>query len=660
MKFFFTSILALFFMSSTLAQKERDSLFSVWSNIKLQDSTRFGAMKDLIQDYYFYTKTDSALVLGNQMLDLAQKKKNIKQEIKANTLIGRVYFELGEFSFGEEIYTKGLELAKTSKDSFLYAKSLMRLGTMYYAHDDYINAFKTLRKSQEFCKKIGDSLNEGWSVAYQGMIYGALGDYDEAEKYHLEHLRLSKKYNIKRSISGASGNLGGVYNNMGNIPKSIKHWKEGIRLSKELGLEEYASVGTHSLIDIYINEKQFSEATKYLEEYKKVTNKFATPKYTRNFSMDIHLLQCQIDYGLGNYNKALKECENCLKIYKANNWDPESDLLKSLYEVNKKLNQHTTALAYFEKYQIIIDDEKEEKARTEIQSIVFNNQLVTDSIAKVESDRIVEATHQEELRKKNQTRNISIAIGALILLLAAILYNRLKFVRKSKDSLQVEKNRSENLLLNILPKEIAQELKDKGKAEARDFDKVSILFTDFKSFTQASEKLSAQELVKEINICFEAFDGIIEKFGIEKIKTIGDAYMAAGGLPIPSEDSVKNTILAALEMQEFVSNRIIAKRANKEMPFEMRLGIHTGPVVAGIVGVKKFQYDVWGDTVNTASRIESNGEIGKVNISQHTYELIKDEPQFSFKSRGKIPVKGKEDMDMYFVNKSSKQIFKNT
>ncbi|MDG2448071.1 MAG: adenylate/guanylate cyclase domain-containing protein, partial [Saprospiraceae bacterium] len=153
-----------------------------------------------------------------------------------------------------------------------------------------------------------------------------------------------------------------------------------------------------------------------------------------------------------------------------------------------------------------------------------------------------------------------------------------------------------------------------------------------------------------INTCFMAFDHICEKYDIEKIKTIGDAYMAAGGLPVQTEDFVKNTVLAALEMQIFITDRVKKKKAKNEIPFEMRLGIHTGPVVAGIVGIKKFQYDIWGDTVNTASRIESSGKVGKVNISQHTYEIIKNDPQFSFISRGKIEIKGKSDMNMWFVS----------
>ncbi|MCB0447800.1 MAG: adenylate/guanylate cyclase domain-containing protein, partial [Gelidibacter sp.] len=175
-------------------------------------------------------------------------------------------------------------------------------------------------------------------------------------------------------------------------------------------------------------------------------------------------------------------------------------------------------------------------------------------------------------------------------------------------------------------------------------------FSDFKNFTGHSEQMTAKDLVANINICFEAFDNIMQKYNIEKIKTIGDAYMAAGGLPIHSDDSVKRTVLAALEMQAFISELGKEKQSKGEHTFEMRVGIHTGSVVAGIVGVKKFQYDIWGDTVNTASRMESHGEIGKVNISQNTYNYIKDEPEFAFEYRGKIEAKGKGEVEMYFVN----------
>ena len=202
-------------------------------------------------------------------------------------------------------------------------------------------------------------------------------------------------------------------------------------------------------------------------------------------------------------------------------------------------------------------------------------------------------------------------------------------------------------MLNILPHEVAEELKAKGSADAQLIDEVTVLFTDFKGFSQLSEKLSPKELVAEINECFSAFDHIMEKHSVEKIKTIGDAYMAAGGLPTANNTHAENVVNAALEIQTFMQEHKAKKLAANELFFEIRIGVHTGPVVAGIVGVKKFAYDIWGDTVNTASRMESSGEVGKVNISGTTYELVKN--KFTCVHRGKVQAKGKGEIDMYFV-----------
>jgi len=213
--------------------------------------------------------------------------------------------------------------------------------------------------------------------------------------------------------------------------------------------------------------------------------------------------------------------------------------------------------------------------------------------------------------------------------------------------LRTEKKKSDDLLLNILPSEVANELKENGNAVAKQFEEVTVMFTDFKGFTQISEKLSPAELVAEIDTCFKAFDSIITKHNIEKIKTIGDAYMCAGGLPVANKTHAVDVLKAALEIQQFIQQHIInRKKENKEV-FEIRIGIHTGTVVAGIVGVKKFAYDIWGDAVNIASRMESSGEEGKVNISGSTYELVKD--KFTCTYRGKIQAKNKGEIDMYFV-----------
>jgi class 3 adenylate cyclase len=216
-------------------------------------------------------------------------------------------------------------------------------------------------------------------------------------------------------------------------------------------------------------------------------------------------------------------------------------------------------------------------------------------------------------------------------------------VEERTRELSEEKKKSDDLLLNILPAETAEELKRTGKARAKSFESVSVLFTDFKNFTQASESMSPEALVQEINECYSAFDDIVARHKLEKIKTIGDAYMCAGGLPVANTSNAADCVRAALEMQHFMK----ARSRGRADGWQLRVGIHTGPVVAGIVGIRKFAYDIWGDTVNIAARMESSGEPGKVNISGSTYTHVRD--LFYCIHRGKVKAKNKGEIDMYFV-----------
>jgi class 3 adenylate cyclase len=355
-----------------------------------------------------------------------------------------------------------------------------------------------------------------------------------------------------------------------------------------------------------------------------------------------------------NYSKSLDYCKRAFQLAKTvKHLAYQKDACKCLYESYKKINNSNFALKYLEVMSVLEDSLRSEETTIKLQQMEFQKQILADSIKQEEEKRKVKLSHEEDLFKKKRARNLSIGGGLIVLMFAIGLWVRLRWVRKSRFLLQKEKDRSEKLLLNILPVEIAEELKSSGKAEARNFEMVSILFTDFQDFTQIAQEFSAKELVEELNICFQEFDKICVKNGIEKIKTIGDSYMAAGGLPVPTNDSVKNTIVAALEMQDFIQKRKSENLSQRKPAFEMRAGVHTGTLVAGIVGLNKFQYDVWGDSVNTSSRMESNGRVGKVNISQDTYEFMKDDLNFTFENRGQIEVKGKGKVGMWFVMRRS-------
>ncbi|HQS53443.1 MAG: hypothetical protein B7Y15_02795, partial [Bacteroidetes bacterium 24-39-8] len=231
----------------------------------------------------------------------------------------------------------------------------------------------------------------------------------------------------------------------------------------------------------------------------------------------------------------------------------------------------------------------------------------------------------------------------------ATLYNNVeqKIIQRTSE-LQVEKEKSEELLLNILPIEIAEELKNKGSSVAKQYDQVTVLFTDFVDFTKLSEQYGPGELVEELDFCFRNFDNITTQFGLEKIKTIGDAYLAVCGLPLEEEKHAEKVLEAALAIQHFIIENKRLKKAAAKLYFDIRIGISSGPVVAGIVGSKKFAYDIWGDTVNTAARMVENSDVNRINISGNTHALIKD--YFDCEYRGKILAKNKGFIDMYFVN----------
>lgn len=309
------------------------------------------------------------------------------------------------------------------------------------------------------------------------------------------------------------------------------------------------------------------------------------------------------------------------------------------YTISKEKGDIKSALKYLEEVRIYNDSIFGQSARGRLQGIAIKQR-----------DEINQA--QLKIKDSEVARQRVYAYAglfgvALIGLLLFFVFRNYRNEKKSSAIILQEKHRSEELLLNILPEEMANELKLTGTTKAKAFTMATVMFTDFKGFTTISEKVSAELLVDEIHHCFSAFDKIIANYKIEKIKTIGDAYLCASGLPVPTYTHAPDMLEAAFAIRNYMLERKKEKESKGEIPFELRIGIHTGPVVAGIVGVKKYAYDIWGDTVNVAARMEQNSEAGKINISGSTFELVKD--KFACTPRGKIHVKNKGEIDMYFV-----------
>ncbi len=546
---------------------------------------------------------DSASVLLTPIFSAPNNSIDELQLAEALLLKGRIGLtKVGPIERPTRLFLESLSIYTRYQDSAGISKANLQLGVVNYDLKNYQDAITYLKNTIGYSRP--DDPRIGIAHYLLAICYSETHEYDEAEDmFDLAQRELGKDNKI--FLLQIETFRAKMFINRGDADLALSHLKKLMREYQELIDREHFSPIFAFLAEAYLKEKNYQMAIKYAQKAKNMS------------------------HGQGSETIYYRSSLNTLhRAYDAiNEGDSAYYYLRELSEIKDSVSNNQTFQRVAEMRSELEFERMMEQQRAE--------QELKDAIA------------DKELERTRMTRNYLIGGFTLALLIAILFLNQ-------KNRLSREKSRSDSLLLNILPQEIAQELKDQGTAKARKFEQVSVLFTDFTEFTEASEILTPEELVDEINACFEAFDEITEKFKIEKIKTIGDAYMAAGGLPKASSDSIKRTVMAAIEMQEFIEARYIMKRDRKEVAFRMRAGVHTGPVVAGIVGVKKFQYDTWGDTVNTASRIENKSQIGKVNISQATYEFIKDDPDFRFESRGKIEAKGKGEIEMLFVSLNNK------
>lgn len=633
---------------SLFAQSRLDSLFDVWEDSNKPDTIRAIALGDYIHDGPFNSNPDSAIVLADKLYDFTKKINYPKGTVDALNLRGYLFFRTGNYPLALSSYREGLSITEEINYKIGTADILLRTGFIYHDNEDVINALKYYQRSLKIYQEINDLDGIGSIYNEFGSIYNVKGDFDKALDYYLKSIAINKELDFEIGNSAQYINIGSLYLSNEDFEKALEYFQKGLAIERKKNDKLGMASALSGIGSVYSGQQNYTEALDYLEEALEISQGINDVQGSASIILsisDIYLNQ-------ENYLKVIQLCEKSLALSKqVGDLGGQEYAYESLYEAYRAIGNTNKALQYHEEMILISDSIRTEETAIKLQQIEFSKQVMEDSLLQVEKDLEVQMKHQKEVQKKDKNRNLAIGVGLICFLLAIGFFTRWRYVRKSRAIIEIEKNRSENLLLNILPAEIAEELKEKGEASARDFELVSILFTDFKGFTEKSAELSAADLIGEINHCFKAFDLICERYGVEKIKTIGDAYMAAGGLPVPSKDSVINTVLAALEMQSYISQRLNEKEFSEGFTFEMRVGIHTGPVVAGIVGVKKFQYDIWGDTVNTASRMESNGAVGKVNISQDTYELIKDDSRLKFIHRGKIKAKGKGEIDMWFVEK---------
>ena len=627
----------------------------------------------------------------------ADSTKFLRAEATACSGMGARFRQVGRPDSAMVYYERGLRAARKARDRRVEANLINGIGVVIYQKGDIDGALVRMNEAlaireaiQDTQQLAGSYVNIASMYHMQGNIPIALGTYDRARRF-------AESRTDRKVLATVLVNIGALYESQTELDSALAYYRRAIQPLTELNNAEGLAIAWNNMATVHLSRKDYTAALDAVQQGIPI----AQSGHHYNALSDLHFKHSRILEEQGELDDAMVECERSiavadsgsvkrgiaygyvqiakiqekrgdlhaalrsvqLSVDRAAGYDElnlKKDRAQTLARVYQGLKDYRQALEQFQLFRQLADSITNEKNQRNIVRKGFQYEYdKKETVLKVEQDK-QDAIARKEIEKQKIMRNAYAASGTLALLLLVGLYRRYALKQRVNRQLEEknavimqEKKRSEDLLLNILPSEVAEELKEKGSADAKHFDEATILFTDFKGFTTISEKLSPAELVDELNTCFKAFDHIITSHGIEKIKTIGDAYMAAGGLPEPKASAPTDVVLAALEMQAFMAQHKAERQAQGRPTFEMRVGIHTGAVVAGIVGVKKFAYDIWGDTVNIASRMESSGEVGQVNISESTHALVKDTPGLSFTPRGKVQAKGKGEMEMFFVRRSS-------
>lgn len=583
---------------------------------------------------------------------------------------------------------KGISLAIQAKelaDKIDFPKgkafALKNIGLGYYYQGKYLETLEYWNESLKIFELLKDEIGVANLLNNIAAIYADQGDDAKGLEYSLKSLKLSEKSGDKLRILSALNTIGSIYyNKKATWDKALNYLIQALPLCVEIGNKDAEGIISENIGEIYFEKKDDAKALSYYERSIRALGNTANSSFAYNGIGKIYLRKADYTRALNYHNKALEIAE------KLSN---KLHMVRSLYgiaNVYTSQKDYTAALTYYNRASIIAEEIKsspnlkdlyQEMSAAYAKTSDFKNAFryqslyadIKDTLYNSETDKkLVSLQFDFDLQKKQgeinlltkdkmlqnlnlkrqkMQKNISIAGGGVAFIIALIIYRNYRNKIKVNKILDRQNAEIESLILNILPEEVARELQKNGNATPRYYESASVLFTDFKSFSRLADSMSPQEVVTELNECFVAFDEIMVKYNLEKIKTIGDSYMCAGGIPTEDDNHYLNIIKAGLGIRDYMNERNALRSQQGLPPWDIRIGVNTGPLVAGVVGRKKYAYDIWGGTVNVASRMESNGEPGRVNISAATYEFVKHKYQCTH--RGKIMAKNVGEVDMYFV-----------
>ena len=506
------------------------------------------------------------------------------------------------------------------------------LGNALRLNGEMTRALEAFFSAQDLATQHQMDREKGLSQIALADVYSVMGNSSQAINYYEQSIDILRKLKDSIGLASALLNAGDEYWNTDQLDLALTYFDESQILFEALDHKAGMAYNLGNIGLVYAKksmaataEEKMSEAISILEEMGDMYPICTYLIYMSEIYRDKGDEETSLKYALKGYNLA-----------KTQDFRSELSLtslhLSQLYE---KMNDPINALDYYKQYVANRD------SILNIESVREAEKLRSDfEIAQ----RQMQVDLLEETQRNQRTHLItSIVAAGSLFLLALGLYRRYKYISRTNAIIKEEQTRSENLLLNILPAETAEELKKYGKVKAKKFESVTVLFTDFKDFSAISERVDPEILVKSVDYYFSKFDEIVGNFAIEKIKTVGDAYLCAAGLHDKSHFHAEKILKAAISILDVINS----PKPKDILDFQIRIGVHTGPVVAGVVGSRKFAYDIWGDTVNIAARLESSCDPGRINLSKTTYELTKD--IFQFEYRGLIAIKNIQELEMYYL-----------
>ena len=641
--------------------------------------------------YAALKQTDQAFECFNNLYEKSRRENRVKDQYRHLQQIVDLYYDAKNYEKAL-LYNTRLEklINKTPQFNAQYI-ILNNLGYNYTFLQENQRALEQFEKSLTLIPE--EHIDERNSVLINMAIcQNNMGNMNAAIRYFSKALDLIDTKNDPYGVAQINHLMATTYYKNKDFYTAFDHLDQSIDIATANGYSSLLAESYYTAATIRVEENKFKEALNYFEDYLSIRDSLAFEEALNQQQMvqeEIVLERLEKELELVKIDKALKKTE----IEKLNLENNNLKLAKKTLELNALKNKQQLELSKQEstiqkeklknqeleitkdRQRLLLATKEKNEARQQIELLRLSSDKEKQAIELLEKDKQINAERQTakllkqqgkidqlEIESQKQFRKNSITIGLLAtgllgLLLAGVfymLYSNKKLNVKNKKIIQQrkkiesEKEVSDRLLHNILPVQVADELKLNGKAIPKKYEKVTVLFTDFSGFTNISSSLSPEELIQDLEECFLAFDKIIEKYDIEKIKTIGDSYMCAGGIPKENDHNAMDCVLAAIEMQEYIEQLHQQKIYSGREYWRMRVGIHTGPVVAGVIGNKKFSYDIWGDTVNIASRLETHGALGKVNISQITYNCVKHKIKCTY--RGEIDVKNRGPLGMYFTN----------